>query len=146
MQDLSLMSLISLYALLAMIGALMLVLFVWQFLVLRGKAIINADGTADSWHEQKILYGLALADIVVACPLAFAAIVLVFMAPPWGFLLMAMIAFWMVWINLATTATSLKFERPQITLMWFIAFPFGGLIGLAFLLWIIVHFKAVFAV
>jgi len=78
--------------------------------------------------------------------LSFAGTVLVFMASRWGFLLMAMIAFWMVWINLATTATSLKFERPQITLMWFITFPFAGLVGLAFLLWISVHFEAVFAV
>ena len=146
MHDLSLMSLVSLYALLAMIGALMLVLFVWQLQVLRGKAMANPDGTADSWQEQKILYGLALADIVVTCPLTFVGITLVLMASSWGFLLMAMIGFWMVWINLATTVTSLKFERPQMTLMWFIAFPFAGLVGLAFLLWIIVHFEAVFAV
>ena len=145
MDNLSPISLISLYALLAVIGALMLVLFVWQVQVLRGKAMANPDGSVDSWHEQKLLFGLALADIVIACPLAFAGIGLVFMAPRWGILLVAMIAFWMVWINLATTATSLKFERPQITLMWFITFPFAALVGLAFLIWMFVHLNAVFA-
>jgi hypothetical protein len=114
--------------------------------VLRGKAMTNPDGSADSWHEQKILYGIALADAVIACPLALLGIVLVFMAPPWGILVTAMVAFWMVWINLATTATSLRFERPKITLMWLITFPFAALVGLAFLAWTLVHFEAVFAI
>jgi hypothetical protein len=146
MHALSPISLISFYVLLTLIGVLMLALFVWQVQVLRGKAMMNPDRSVDSWREQRILFGIALADIVIACPLAFAGIALVFMAHPWGILLMAMIAFWMVWINLATTATSLKFERPQITLIWFVTFPFAGLVGLAFLIWIVVHFEAVFAV
>jgi hypothetical protein len=123
MHALSPISLISFYVLLTLIGVLMLALFVWQVQVLRGKAMMNPDRSVDSWREQRILFGIALADIVIACPLAFAGIA-----------------------NLATTATSLKFERPQITLIWFVTFPFAGLVGLAFLIWIVVHFEAVFAV
>ncbi len=130
---------------LALIGVLMLALLVWQVQVLRGKAVANPDGSVDSWREQRILFGIALADIVVACPLAFAAIALVFVAPRLGIVLLSMIAFWMVWCNLATTATSLRFARPKITLVWLVTFPFAALVGLAFLTWMFVHFQAVFA-
>jgi hypothetical protein len=45
MQELSLFSQISLYVLLTLIGLLALIIWGWQIVVLRGKAMKNADGT-----------------------------------------------------------------------------------------------------
>jgi hypothetical protein len=44
-----------------------------------------------------------------------------------------------------TTATSLRFEKPKFTLNWIIAFPFGTLVGLAYLAWVVIHFDFIFA-
>ncbi|AKB85239.1 hypothetical protein MCMEM_1186 [Methanococcoides methylutens MM1] len=104
----------------------------------------NPDGSTDDWHEQKILFGMALADIVIICPLSFVAIVLVLFNSLWGFLILGMLSFWYVWANTAFTVTSLRFENPDITFMWLIAFPFGILIGLLYLIWFILHFDMVF--
>lgn len=136
---------VSLYVLLALIGAMALVVWAAQFWVLRGKAFPNPDGSKDDWHEQKTLYGMAFADVVLACPVALVAIILVFVSPRWGMFLLALVSFWLVWANVATTATSLRFHHPRITLAWFAAFPLGALIGLAWLIWIMVHFDAIFA-
>jgi len=144
MQELSLFSQLSLYVLLALIGLLVLIVWGWQIMVLRGKAMKNADGTTDDWHEQKIFYGIAFADIFVACPASIAAIVLVFVSPRWGFMLLAWTSCWFVWANVMTTATSLRFEKPKFTLMWFISFPFGALVGLATIAWMVVHFETIF--
>lgn len=140
MQELAPISQVILYVLLALIGLIALIVFGWQIQVLRGKAMNNADGSSDSWHEQKIFYGIAIADIFLACPLSIAGIVLVFVTPRWGYYLLALVSFWLVWANVMTTATSLRFEKPKITLNWFIVFPFGILVGLAYILWTLVHF------
>lgn len=140
MQELAPISQAILYVLLALIGLIALIVFGWQIQVLRGKAMNNADGSSDSWHEQKIFYGIAIADIFLACPLSIAGIVLVFVTPRWGYYLLALVSFWLVWANVMTTATSLRFEKPKITLNWFIVFPFGILVGLAYILWTLVHF------
>ena len=144
MQELSLVSQIWLYALLALIGVLALVIWGWQVVVLRGKAMNNPDGSSDDWHEQKILYGIAFADVFLACPASVVGVVLVFVAPRWGFYLLALVSFWFVWANIMSTVTSLRFERPKITASWIIAFPFGILVGLAYIVWTIIHFDAVF--
>ena len=144
MQELSLLSQISLYVLLALIGLLALIVWGWQVLVLRGKAMKNPDGSTDDWHEQKTHYGIALADIFLACPASIAGIVLVFVTPRWGHYLLALVSFWFVWANVMTTATSLRFEKPRITLNWFIVFPFGALVGLAYIVWTLVHFDTIF--
>ena len=144
MQGLSLLSQISLYVLLALIGVLALIIWGWQLMVIRGKAMANADGTTDDWHEQKIFYGIAFADIFLACPISIAAIILIFVNPRWGYFLLAWISCWFVWANIMTTATSLRFEKPKFTLMWFIQFPFGTLVGLATLAWIVIHFETIF--
>ena len=81
MQELSLLSQISLYLLLALIGLLTLIVWGWQIMVLRGKAMENTDGSSDSWYEQKIFYGIAFADIYLACPASVIGIVLVFASP-----------------------------------------------------------------
>ena len=146
MQYLSLFSQISLYVLLTLVGLLALIIWGWQIHVLRGKAMKNADGTTDDWHEQKMFYGIALADIFLACPASIIAIVLLFISPRWGFFLLAWISCWFVWANIMTTATSLRFEKPKFTLMWFIQFPLGTLVGLATMVWIVVHFETVFFV
>ena len=56
-----------------------------------------------------------------------------------------MIGFWFVYANILTTATSLKFEKPRFTFMWFIVYPMGILVGVAVLAWAGVHFRSVYA-
>lgn len=144
MQELSLLSQISLYVLLALMGLLALIVWGWQIMVLRGNAMDNPDGSTDDWHEQKIFYGIAFADVFLACPVSIAGIILVFASPRWGYYLLALVSFWFVWANIMTTATSLRFEKPKFTLMWFIVFPFGTLVGLAYIVWSIVHFDTIY--
>ncbi|MBC8506643.1 MAG: hypothetical protein ISR58_12720 [Anaerolineales bacterium] len=135
---------ISLYVLLALIGLFSLLVFGWQIMILQGKAMQNPDGTSDDYHEQKTHFGIAFADVFLACPASFTAIALVFISPRWGMYLLSMIAFWFVWANLMTTATSLKFENPKLTLKWIIVFPTGIFIGLATILWTVVNFDIIY--
>jgi hypothetical protein len=51
---------------------------------------------------------------------------------------------WMAWANVMTTVTSLRFEKPRITAEWLLVFPFGGLVGLAYVIWILIHFDNVY--
>jgi hypothetical protein len=143
-QELSLLSQISLYVLLALYGLLALIVWGWQVMVLKGKAMKNPDGSVDDWHEQKTHYGGAFADVFLACPATIVGIVLVFVSPRWGYYLLAFISFWFVWANIMTTATSLRFEKPRINLVWFITFPFGSLLGLAYIVWTLVHFDNIY--
>lgn len=134
----------SLYVLLVLIAVYTgLVLFA-QIGCLRGKPFENPDGTKDDWREQKLFFGIAWADILLACPLSFLGVALVFLAPRWGFFLMGMVSFWFVWANLMTTLTSLRFEKPRVTAQWIVVFPTGAVVGLALLLWIVLHFDLVF--
>lgn len=142
--DLPGVSRIFLYVLLAVTSLVTVIVLFAQIGCLRGKPFENPDGTRDDWREQKVFYGIAWADILVACPVSFAAIVLVFLEPRLGFLLMGMVSFWFVWANVMTTATSLRFEKPQLTPHWFVVFPMGTVIGLAFLVWIGLHFRIIF--
>ena len=103
----------------------------------------NPDGTTDGFHEQKIHYGIAFADVFLTCPVCFVAIALVFISPRWGFYLLTMVAFWFVWTNIMTTTTSLKFEHPKLTLNWIIVFPTGIFVGLATILWIVINFDVI---
>jgi len=139
MTEFSLVSQILLYILLFLMGSMALIIFFWQWQVWQGKTMKNADGSVDSWQEQKILYGMALADLILACPLTLLGIVLIFVFPNWGYLLLVLVSFWFVWANTMTTATSLRFERPRFSLYWFITFPFGILLGLGYLAWFIYH-------
>ena len=41
-----------------------------------------------------------------------------------------LVAWWQV--NVMTTARSLRFHNPKITLAWFVTFPFRTLVGLAY--------------
>jgi hypothetical protein len=125
-------------------GLLSLVVFGWQIQVLRGKDMKNPDGSADNWHEQKIFFGIAVADIFLACPLSIIGIVLVFVSSQWGFYLLTWVSFWFVWANIMTTATSLRFEKPKITLTWLIVFPLGSLVGLAYFVWTLIHFDIIY--
>ncbi|MFH0802728.1 MAG: hypothetical protein V2A78_10155 [bacterium] len=143
-QGLSPLSQITLYALLASMGLLALLVGIWQIMVLMGKAMKNPDGSADDWHEQKVFYGMAFADIFLACPAILIGIVMVFAAPRWGFYLLFSASFWFVWANTMTTVNSLRFERPKISLNWFVTFPFGVLVGLAYVVWTVVHFDAIY--
>ena len=106
----------------------------------------NPDGSADSWREQKIFYGISVADIFLACSLSIIGIALVFISLRWGFYLLAWVSFWFVWANIMTTATSLRFEKPKITLSWLIVFPFGSLVGLAYFVWTLFHFDAIYKI
>ena len=123
MESLSSGSQIALYVLLALMGLLTVIIRGWQIQVFRGKEMKNPDGSADSWQEQKIFYGISAADIFVACPLSIIGITLVFVSPRWGAYLLAWVSFWFVWANIMTTATSIRFEKPRFTLSWFIVSP-----------------------
>ncbi len=116
----------------------------WQYRIWSGKAIANPDGSFDDWHRQKTHYGIAVADLFVACPMVLVGIMLTFFAPRWGFYLLAIVAFWFVWANVMTTATSLRFEHPKMTVSWFIAFPSGSFLGLAYILWTVLHFDSIY--
>jgi hypothetical protein len=144
MQELSLLSRVTLYALLALIGVYTLLVLFWQVKVLKGKAMKNPDGSSDDWHQQKTHYGIAIADIFLACPASIAGILFVFVSPRWGYYLLALVSFWFVWTNILTTATSLRFEKPKITLNWLIVFPSGILLGLAYIVWTIAHFDIIY--
>jgi len=145
MKELSLLSQISLYVLLGIMGIVCLIIWVWQIRVFNGQAMKNPDNSYDNWHNQKTHYGIAFADIFLACPTNIAGIVLVFFSPRWGFSLLALVSFWWLWANIMTTSTSLRFEKPKITFNWCVVFPFGILIGLAMIVWIIVHFEKVYS-
>jgi hypothetical protein len=76
---------IILYLLLALIGLYVLLIGVWQIKVLRGENMQNPDGSTDDWREQKTHYGIAVADVFLACPAGIIGIILVFISPRWGF-------------------------------------------------------------
>jgi len=113
-------------------------------MVLCGKSMKNPDGSVDDWHEQKLFYGIALADITIAIPVTFIGIVLIFVGWRIGYYLTGLASFWFLWANMMTTATSLCFEKPKISFSWFIVFPFGALVALAYIILTLVHFNAIF--
>ena len=143
--DLPLISRILLYIIVVIFGLLAIIVFGWQINVLRGKSMKNPDGSVDDWRKQKLFYGIALADITMAIPLTLVGIVSIFLGWRIGYYLTGLASFWFLWTNVMTTATSLRFEKPKITLMWFIVFPFGAIIGLAYVVWTLVHFEAIFS-
>jgi hypothetical protein len=145
MQELSLLSKISLYVLMALIGLYTLIVEAWQIMVLKGKAMQNVDGSSDDWHKQKTHYGIAFADVFLTGPASIAGIVLVFFSSRWGYYLLALVSFWFVWANLMSTATSLRFEKPKINVNWFITIPFGILVGLAYIAWTVVYFDIIYS-
>ena len=145
MAELSLLSRIALYVLLAFYGVFALIVLFWQIRILKGHSFANPDGSKDDWHEQPTHYGIAVADVLVACPTNLIGIALVFLRPRWGFYLLALASFWWVWANVMTTATSLRFHDPRkAPVMWFISFPLGILLGLAFIAWTVVHFDVIY--
>ena len=144
MQDLPLISQIVLYVLITLIGLYVVLIGVWQIKVLRGETMSNPDGSVDDWHEQKTHYGIALADVLLACPAGVIGIVLIFVNPRWGYYLLALVSFWLVWANIMTTATSLRFEKPTLSLNWWVVFPVGGFVGLAYIIWSIINFDSIY--
>ncbi|UCD05412.1 MAG: hypothetical protein JSV98_09920 [candidate division WOR-3 bacterium] len=144
MQGLLPVSRITLYVLLALMGLDAVIVFLWQIMVMKGKAMKNTDGSFDDWHTQKIFYGIALADIFLACPVTIASIIMVLASSRWGYYTLALVSFWFVWANIMTTATSLRFESPKFTFIWFITFPLGSLIGLAYIIWNFIHFDLIY--
>ena len=133
-----------LYILLAAIALFTLLVAGAQVGCIRGRPFRNPDGTTDDWRKQKLFYGIAWADLVVACPTWLVALVAILAAQSWGFYLMGMVSFWLLWTGLMTTITSLRFEKPTLTLRWLVVFPLGAIIGLAFIVWTLVHFNAIF--
>jgi hypothetical protein len=135
----------SLYVLVSLIGVLAFIIWWAQLGVLKGKGFENPDGSVDDWHEQKIFYGIAFADVFLACPLSITGIILTFAITRWGYYLLALVSFWFLWANVMTTATSLRFEKPRITLTWVIVYPFGALVGLTYIVWSIAHFDLIYS-
>ncbi len=100
--------------------------------------------STEDGHEQPFLYGIALADITVGIPMALTGILLIFIDWRIGYYLTGLASFWFLWANVMTTATSLRHEKPALTISWFVAFPFGAFLGLAYLIWSFLHFQALF--
>lgn len=144
MQELSLFSQISFYFLIALIGLYGILVFVWQVFILKGKSMNNPDGSTDDWKKQKTHYGIAIADIFLACPSIIIGFILVFFNFRWGCYLLSLVSFWFVWANIMTTATSLRFENPKLTFSWFFTFPFGALLGLAYIVWTFINFEIIY--
>ena len=142
--EMPLESTIILYVDIGLMGLIAIVLLGWQVMVLRGRSMKNADGSVDNWHEQKLLYGIATADIVLGVPVTLAGILLIVLDVSVGFYVMGMVSFWFLWINTATTVTSLRFERPRLTLNWFIVFPLGAILGLVYIVWSFIYFEEAF--
>ena len=135
---------IVLYTIIVLFGLLCIPILRWQVMVLHGKSMKNPDGSVDDWHEQKLFYGIALADITVAIPVTFIGIVLIFVGWRIGYYLTGLASFWFLWTNTMTTATSLRFERPKFSFNWFIVFPFGALLALAYIVWSLIYFQEIF--
>ena len=143
--EIPLISNIILYIIIVLFGLICIPILRWQIMVLRGKSMKNPDGSVDDWHEQRLFYGIALADITIAIPVTFIGIVLIFIGWRIGYYLTGLASFWFLWANIMTTATSLRFENTKISLNWFITFPFGALVALAYILLTLVHFNATFS-
>jgi hypothetical protein len=144
MVEFDIVSELTLYVLLLLFGLFTLILGWFQFNVFRGRAMNNPDGTVDDWHEQKILFGMAIGDLVIICPITILSIILILVENEWGFFILSLVSFWYVWVNLAFTLTSLRFENPRITAEWIVAFPFGSILGFAYLVWILINFSVIF--
>lgn len=137
-------SIIALWTIIAPFTLTMIFAWWWQFQVFRGKEMKSSDGSMDSWHVEKLYYGIPVADITLGIPVSLLGTILIALGLQSGFVIWAMIAFWVVWINLATTLTSLRFEDVRFTASWIMEFPFFILLGLAYLVWFVVNYDAVF--
>lgn len=144
MMELSFASKVSLYVLVALMTFFILILWWWQVQVLRGRSMKKPDGSVDDWHLQKIYYGIAFADVFIACPAGIIGVILTILGSRWGFFILALLSFFFVWINTAFTVTSLKFENPELSLEWFAVYPFGILLGIAYLVWMGVYFDGMY--
>ena len=145
-EDLSKLSRWTMRVIISLMGLLVCVVVVWQGQVLGGKRMENPDGSADDWHEQRTHYGIAFADIVVLVPTTLTAFYCYFVWNKEAFAhyLFSLLAYWFIYTNLFCTTTSLRFESPSITFEWFIVFPFGILVGIAYLVWAMLHFDVIF--
>jgi hypothetical protein len=139
LDGLSTVSQVTLLVLTGLLALIFVLLLWWQVQVMKGKTMENPDGSVDDWHEQEILYGMAVADVFVACPLAFVGVVVTFLDPGYGILILAMASFFQLWVNVATTVTSVRFRQPKMSVNWFFIFPFGSILGGAYLVWVLVH-------
>ena len=77
------LSTLTLYILLGFMGFVTVVVFWWQLQVIKGKAMKNPDGSVDNYLEQKIFYGIAIADLFLSIPVAIAGIIMVLITPRW---------------------------------------------------------------
>lgn len=135
-----------LFVILFLMGLYSILAFWFQYNVYRGRGMKNPDGTVDSWKEQNIFFGAAIADMMIAVPATLIGIALVFIRLHIGIHILSMVSFWFIWANIMTTFTSLKFAKPKITMEWLIVFPSGIVIGAAFVMWLVFNFNAIFFV
>ena len=73
-----------------------------------------------------------------------AGIILILLNFDLGFYILAFPSFWFIWANIMTTSTSLRFEKPKITISWFIVYPFGSIVGIAYFIWSLVYFNLIY--
>lgn len=143
--DIPLAGRIVLYLIIVPFGLVTIMLWFWQLMIFRGKTFKNPDGSVDSWHDQKLTYGIAVADLTVAAPTTLIGIGLIFAGWRLGYYLMGLASFWGLWANAMTTATSIRFENPrQSPVVWFLAYPGCFLLSLAYIGWSIWYFPELF--
>ncbi len=142
--DLSTPSLVILYVIVGIMDLGLIVLWGWQLQVFRGKPMENPDGSKDDWNEAPLCYGIALADMVIAVPTALVATVLMILEYRVGHYLFGAIAWWFVWVNFATTVSSIRFHKPKMSFGWLFSYPGLVAFGLAYLVWEFVHWDVVF--
>lgn len=134
---------VTLFVLLAFMTMFAVLTFAWQILVLMGRCMHNPDGSADDWHEQKVFFGIALADVFIACPVTITGVVLILTEIRSGYFILSLAGFWFLWANIMTTSNSLRFEGPKITPVWLFTFPLGIFVGAGYLVWVVFHYAQV---
>jgi len=135
-----------LYIDISLLAMLCIPLLVWQIQVLRGRSMRSPDGSVDDWHDQKLCYGIAIADIFIAIPVTLVGVILVFLGRSLGFYLTGLAGFWFLWANVMATVTSLRFHKPKITLGWLLVFPLGAVVALIYIVWSILFFDEIFSI
>jgi hypothetical protein len=143
--EISITARIILYVIIVPFALISAALWFYQLMIFRGKSYKNPDGSMDGWEHQRLCYGTALGDIIYSIPLTLTASVFIFTGWRIGYYLMGLAASWCVYINIVTTSTSIRFEKPKESLLlWFFTYPFCAFLGAAYIAWSLYYFPVLF--
>jgi len=142
-QELSLISNISLYVIMAIYMVIIVGLFDYQYKVATSKVPTCPGGEPDDWKKYPPLYGGAMADLLINCPLVTTGMILILFNCRVGFYLVAIATSILIWCW-SFILFEIKSHKPKVTFMWIVSFIVPPLISLTFLLWTIIHFDAIY--